>query len=288
MSALLPVKRSAEVSGWEEPYAGIALAFLLYLTFQRFVSSRRDARSAIWLGVCWGAALYISFALFAVFVGLILVDLVSHRSLRVLRDVCLTSLALAVVISPWLLRNRRELGGWTLMRDNLGLELRYSNHDHVRASATLINLDPASANLHPSNSVHEAMVVREMGELNYNRREFGLALGWMMEHPGEFARLSLLRFFYFWFGPLEHPYELIVTSGYTLLGLVGLGRMRKKVGEVQLRLWCTVLLFYPVLYYFVQYSNRYRVPIDWMIWLSAGLLVSGRLERETPAPSRVH
>jgi hypothetical protein len=238
------------------------------------------------LGACWGVALYISFTLFAVFLGLAFVDVARHRSLRVLRDVCITSLALVIVISPWLLRNRLELQGWTLMRDNLGLELRYSNHDHARPSSTLLNADPVSADMHPSNSVREAMLVKDLGEINYNRRELHLALAWMSSHPGQFVRLSLQRFVYFWFGPLEHPFELVATSGYTLLGLVGLVCVRKKVGQVQFQLWCTVLVFYPLLYYFVQYINRYRVPIDWLIWLSAGLLVSSMLERKATTPAR--
>jgi hypothetical protein len=284
LSALLPTKRSAEVfRGWEEPYSALALAFLLYLTLQRTLSSRREVKSAILVGACWGAALYISFTLFAVFVGLALLDLARHRSLRVLRDVCVTSLALVAMISPWLLRNRVELQGWTLMRDNLGLELRYSNHDGAGPSSTLLNADPVSWDMHPSNSMREAQVVKDLGELNYNRRELHLALAWMSGHPGAFVRLSLKRFLYFWLGPPEHPFELVVTSCYTLLGFGGLAFVRKKVGPVQFRLWCAVLVFYPLLYYFVQYINRYRVPIDWMIWLSAGLLVSSVLERRAAA-----
>lgn len=284
-SALLPVKRSAEVfRGWEEPYAAILLAFLLLITLRRAASPEKTPKSAAWMGLCWGLALYVSFSLSTVLIGLLLLDLLTDRSRRALRDVVITSVVVFAVISPWLLRNHNQLHGWTLMRDNLGLELRYSNHDRAGASSTLLNADPVSWSMHPTNNAHEAMRVRELGEIAYNRQELHEALAWISTHPVPFFRLSLQRFIYFWFGPREHPYELIVTSCYTLLGLVGLGFIRKRVGAVQFQLWCTVWLLYPVLYYFVQYINRYRVPIDWMIWLSAGLVLSRWLEPRLDRP----
>ena len=104
----------------------------------------------------------------------------------------------------------------------------------------------------------------------------------MSTHPRDFVRLSVERFLYFWLGPWEHKFELVVTSLYTLLGFAGLRSMRTRVGAIQFRLWCTVLFFYPLLYYCVQYIPRYRVQIDWMIWLSAGLSICMMLEPRLP------
>jgi hypothetical protein len=92
----------------------------------------------------------------------------------------------------------------------------------------------------------------------------------------------LEHFFYFWFGPVEHPFELVATSFYTLLGLAGLRLMRRRVGNTQFYVWCTVFATYPLMYYLIQYVNRYRVPIEWMIWLSAGLAITTVLERLFP------
>jgi len=279
-SALLPTKASAEVfRGWEEPYAALILALALLWTLRRWESPRRNAAGAIWLGIIWGAALYVSFSLCSVLIGLAIVDLWRHRFPRAVRDTGVILVVAFAVTVPWLLRNHQQLHGWTLMRDNLGLELQYSNHDHAAASSTLLNADAASLEMHPNNSAREAMIVRELGEIEYNRREMRLAREWIAAHPGDFSRLSTLRFLYFWLGPVEHPFELAITSAYTLVGLWGLVLLGKKVGRNQFVIWCTALICYPPLYYFVQYISRYRVPIDWLIWLSAGLAVSALVER---------
>ena len=64
-----------------------------------------------------------------------------------------------------------------------------------------------------------------------------------------------------------------------------MGLIRKRVGNTQFWLWCITFATYPLVYYFVQYINRYRVPIDWMIWLSAGLAITAVVEKLFPAPS---
>lgn len=284
-SALAPLKRSAEVfRGWEEPYAAMALAFLLFLTLKRWKSPNRAAKGALFLGLCWGAALYISFSLFAILIGLLVFDLSANRKARIVRDACLTMVGVVAVTAPWILRNHTQLHGWTLMRDNLGLELSYSNHDHAAPSSTPLNA-ATSRGRHPSNSVAVATEVKSAGELEFNRRQLNLAVTWIGTHPASFARLSLERAFYFWFGPIEHPFELLATSFYTVLGLAGLGLIRKRVGNTQFWLWCLVFATYPLVYYFVQYNSRYRVPIDWMVWLSAALAMTAVVEKLSPAPS---
>jgi hypothetical protein len=279
-AALFPVKRSFEVfRAWEEPWAALSLAALLLLTLRRYKAPRRELGSAILLGIGWGLALYVSFSLASILAGLLLVDVLWNRSFRVVADGCIVVLMAAAVMSPWLLRNHTQLHGWTLMRDNLGLELRFSNRDYAHAAAELNAIDPHSDGFHPSFSVPQALLVREMGELSYNKQEMHFALDWISTHPSGFARLTVERFLHFWLGPLEHKFELMVTSFYTILGFLGLRYMKDRVGKTQLRLWLTVWFFYPLLYYCVQYIPRYRVQIDWMVWLSAGLLVCVLLEK---------
>jgi hypothetical protein len=285
-SALLPVRRSFEVfRGWEESYAAIALALILLFTLRRYQSGDRSPQKAILLGLCWGTAMYIGFSMFSILVGLLLVDVLLHRNLSALRDAVLVMLACFVAMGPWLLRNHHVLHGWTLMRSNFGMELRLANHDYAHPSAEQIYFDPAAmaAYGHPGKSVEQATILGQMGEINYSHYCTRLALNWIAAHPGKFLWLTVQRTAFFWLGPLNHRFEAIVTSAYSLLGFAGLGFIGKRVGKIQFQIWCTVLFFYPLMYYFMVHTTRYRVQIDWMIWLSAGLAIQVLLERFSPS-----
>ncbi|HVN21090.1 MAG TPA: hypothetical protein VMU05_20050 [Dongiaceae bacterium] len=289
LSALLPVKRATEVfRGWEEPYAAITLAFLLGFTLRCWQKRDERYRTALLLGASWGLALYVSATLASILIGLLAVDIAYRRSWRGCRNALLVILGAAVVIAPWIIRNRVALGGWTFMRTGLGQNLRCSNHDGVYASIELINAHSDLKQMYALNSAAESRNIRSMGELAYDRHQRELAFEWIRWHPGRFALLSAQRCLYFWGGPQEHSFELLVTSAYTILGLCGLALMRRRVGALVFRMWCTTLATYPVVYYFVQYAPRYRVAIDWMIWLSAGLAVAVVLEqiKWKPAPHR--
>ena len=148
-----------------------------------------------------------------------------------------------------------------------------------------MNRDPISWYRHPGNTFAVASELKSVGELEFNRRQLNMTLKWIAAHPASFTRLSLEHFFYFWFGQIEIPLDFLATSFYTVLGLAGMGLIRKRVGNTQFWLWCITFATYPLVYYFVQYINRYRVPIDWMIWLSAGLAITAVVEKLFPAPS---
>lgn len=286
-SALLPVKRSAEVFlGWEEPYAAMGLAGLLLLTMRHWAAPNRRSTLAVWIGVGWGIALYISFSLAAVLVGVILLDIVMRRSWNVIRDNMLIVLTATVLMSPWIVRNCIELHGWVLMRDSFGLNVWISNNAHAHASSELINADPIGRTTYPYGSVVEATKIREIGELAYNRYKLQVAREWIQQNPRKFAILCLQRVLYFWMGPFEHPYELTVTTLYTLLGIIGVWFMRRHVGVVQVQLWAAALVCFPLTYYLVEYINRYRAPIDWMVWLSAGQAMVIMTEKVADAKSR--
>jgi hypothetical protein len=272
-AALLPVRPSAEIyRGWEEPFAALALVGCLLLAHR--LAKEPSLRRSLIFGLAAGGALYISAALALPIASIAIVDIVSNRNRKTILRWTAAAVIATLSISPWLIRNRAELGEWVFMRDNLGLELRFSNHPGARPSFELMHRDPASNALHPSFSRAEAAKVLRLGEVEYNHREMALFTAYVAGHPGGFAVLSLQHFFYFWFGPLEHWPTLVVTTAYTLLGLFALPLLRRTSGNTVFRIWCAALVAYPLLYYFVQYVNRYRVPVDWMIWLLAGLLLA--------------
>jgi hypothetical protein len=47
----------------------------------------------------------------------------------------------------------------------------------------------------------------------------------------------------------------------------------------QRAVWIIPLATFPVIYYFVAYMARYRVPIDWILYVLAGAMVWRWIER---------
>lgn len=277
-AAVFPVKRSAELyMGWEAPYAALALMAALVLLLN--TSRRPGTRPWLAFGAVVGLSLYVSASLAIVFGAWAVVDLLSRRSRAILVGWVLAGAMAMLLIAPWLLRDHLVFHHWVFLRDNLPLELRYSNHDDAAPSGqTLLHVE-ASNMLHPYHSREEAAKVARLGEYNYNRLQSQLASSWIRSHPGEFATLTAQRVWYFWFASPEHKLERIETILYTLLGLCGLWTVRRRCGKQIFYLFCAALATFPLVYYVVQYIPRYRIPIDWMVWLSAGLFTVEMVER---------
>ena len=179
--------------------------------------------------------------------------------------------AAALVCLPWTLRNQRQLGSLFFVRDNLGLELYASNADCADARGDANGPNGCHALLQANLNTHEAALVRDMGEVNYNRSRLAIAMQWIHDHPARFRELTLRRFKEFWFpSPGEVPWYAYSFWAITALSLAGLYFMARARNKAVLGI-VAVLATYPVVYYFVQSELRFRVPILWMSLLPAGL-----------------
>ena len=202
-----------------------------------------------------------------------------------LRAVCRFSavfcLVCGAVLLPWEIRNYRELGGFIFVRDNMGLELYAANNDC--AGPTLFeNLASGCEKLvHPILNREEAADMRRMGELNYNHDRQRRALAWIALHPERFRRLAARRVLDFWFPP-----DTFWITPVTWLSLAGLGlafRCYRKAAWFAV----AVLALYPLPYYVVQFSTRFRYPVMWISLLLAGYALdrvwqaaAARMERQ--------
>ena len=179
----------------------------------------------------------------------------------------------AFAVLPWILRNERQVGGF-VVRTSMGLTLYISNTD---CSSTSLYEDLHSGcalKYEPNFNVNEAQAMRNLGELNYDRQRLGAAKAWVQAHPAQFRRLTLARMVAFWFPQREeHPFKASVIWIATILSLPGLGLMaydRKRVIVFVL----FVLAVYPPIYYVVVSDVRYRYPVLWLTFLSAGYLLT--------------
>jgi hypothetical protein len=179
-------------------------------------------------------------------------------------------LATMLVCFPWNLRNYRVFHRWFWIRDNFGQELYHSNNDLASSSDDVNNL----RGLHHAMQLHsnppEAARMRRMNEVEYYRQRMAIAVDWIRRHPSRFAVLTAQRALEFWF---PNP-TLTAASAYsiwaiTLLSLPGLVLMVARKFPVT---WFIglVFAFYPLIYYLVQSSARFRYPILWLSLLPAG------------------
>lgn len=238
---------------------------------------------ALAFGIACGVALLILPSALPVLVAIFFL------ALPAVRKHCLAAiLAAAAVISPWMVRNYRVLGGWVPFRSNFGLELAVSNNDCAMFSFQL-NFDTGCHNSgHPYLNATEAARVREMGEIAYNRQRLGEALDWIRANPRKFLSLTAQRFVAFWFPHDTGDFlDILRTPGFRLhflmtvlltpLGFAGLAMLYRS-DRASASLLAAWLALYPLVYYVVQSWDRYRLPILWVTYLLGALPVRRLLE----------
>jgi 4-amino-4-deoxy-L-arabinose transferase-like glycosyltransferase len=182
-------------------------------------------------------------------------------------------LVLSVVFAPWPIRNARVLHAFIPLRSTVGFELWVGN----RAGASGF-LDESQFPLF-NRWEYDQYVAK--GEVAYMRDKSTLAKAYMRAHPGEFLRLSAVRFARFWTGTGSKDgsvfyaiHALLTTS----LGLMGIWRL---VSERRLRvavLFLLPLLIFPLPYYITHAEFRYRLVVDPLLTILAGYAVSGAHE----------
>jgi hypothetical protein len=126
---------------------------------------------------------------------------------------------------------------------------------------------------HPRSHAAEARRINEIGEVEYMRAAGGQALAWIVTNPGEFSRLTMRRFVNVWAGPLYTPASAAGVLLITILAFSGLWRIYPRLIPPQRAVFIIPLVTYPLVYYFVAYMPRYRIPIDWLLFILAGAAV---------------
>lgn len=208
---------------------------------------------------------------------------------RRLGRAALFALATLAVCLPWIARNQRVLGTLQL-RPNFGVEMMIGNHD-------LASGHPEPFKYHPSHIAQEQARYRQLGEVAYSQDCMQRALEWIRSEPRAFAALTAKRCVLFWVGrpPTHDPRQtagvgaagdpkswlkwvsflLAAVAGWAGLVWGGL-RARERVFAALL------LLSFGLPYYISHVSERYRFPIDPLLILGLGLLVTRRREARNP------
>jgi hypothetical protein len=270
--ALIPLHLWPECAGeFEQDFTGLILEWstIWFCRFLRVPSL--DPRRAARAGLFCGAAMWMSPNVLPVLVGFGAIAMWRLRpapaaAARALATFCAAAL---LVLSPWIIRNYRELGGFVLVRDNFGLELDVSNNDIASPDLTENTGGRYFAAYHPHQSRAAAEEILRIGELAFERRELRRALDWIGTHPARFLQLSAQRVWIFWF-PRVPRFRWIyaLCSTVSFAGLILLYRQSRLAAG----LLATVALGYAAVYAIIENVLRYQHPIWWVEVLLMGWL----------------
>jgi len=197
---------------------------------------------------------------------------------RALSQSAAMSLLAFLCLTPWLVRNYRTWHA-ILLRTSFGITLYSSNNDCASSSLIKESLSGCFQATHPVESVPEARILRQMGEVPYDRLKKAEAIAWIRSHPARFLQLTAARVVEFWFpDPNRYWFRCYVIWTVTLLSLPGIILMlrhRQRISYFILGVW----LLYPPVYYVMVSSDRYRYPILWTSLLPAGYFLAWVSER---------
>jgi hypothetical protein len=273
--AIVPFKPGVDLSGdWEAPLASTLLVLcsvgLADVWRRRTISTSNALRQ----GIVWGLGLltvpvFLPLFLTAIATGFLLM---SGARASYLRFAALQVVTAGVLLAPWVIRNYAQLGHPVVTRTNPGLELRISNNDLADANEKINLRHGLYERYHPLQNKAEAEKVRELGEVEYNRRAFAEAKDWIRSRPGRFLELTMGRIKLFWFPEVDTP-RSVLLGGLSVGALGGaflLLRQNLASGLVLL----LPLMVYPLPHYLVHSMIRHRSPIDWIGVFGSVLLLA--------------
>jgi hypothetical protein len=269
-ASLLWLMAAQLMPAWDAGYTAAAILLFCLLTATT-VRSERFILFALIAGLLAGALMLLNPVSLFVF-GPWIAHLVVFRNAPLKQTVAYCSIVLvtaALLVFPWMLRNDRQIGGF-LIRTSLGITLYSSNNDCAKVSLIDDIQSDCFGSNQPNNNVKEAMLVRDMGELKYDRMRLADTKAWVRAHPAPFLRLTAARLRDFWFPRIqEHPFKIAIVWIATILSIPGLVLMMHR--RVRVTLFVVgVLLVFPLTYYVVFSDVRFRYPILWLTLLPAG------------------
>ncbi len=270
---------------WETSLVPLLLAYLVLMTLE-LEDAANTYRWSRWLmfGLLWGVALLTNpgmLTFLPVSFGWLLFRRWAEKE-RLLRPAAMVLVMCALVVMPWLARNRIVFGQFVFIRSNFGFEFHLGNYHFSNGLGW--------AGKHPCENKSERDQYSRMGEIAYVAAKRDEAVEFVRQYPREFFQLTAKRVYFFWsdelllYGrnpPLAWMYGLL--SLMAPLGL--LFAVRDKIKGAGLMLG--VILVYPLPYYvaFPQLRNRHAIEPE-LLALSVYFLVSVlrqlRIVRETP------
>ncbi|TCM18651.1 dolichyl-phosphate-mannose-protein mannosyltransferase [Novosphingobium sp. PhB165] len=211
-------------------------------------------------------------------------------------DAMVVLAAAALVVAPWAVRNRVQMGHWIAISTNDGYTLLTGNHDG------------ANGDYSPNAPVVKALMARtDLDETARDAEARRLAFGWIADHPHEFLALAPQKLARLWLpdGEAEWAYQAgapsyarlpavyralrWVNQGYYLLLMLGFAlafvvmTVRRLYDRTRWAGWWLLpyaLALYPTAICLVfSGQSRFHYPVMPFVCMAAGWLVVASLER---------
>jgi hypothetical protein len=269
---------------WETSITTALFSAVFLLTLRMRDSRTQRNLSAWWslFAALWAtiALLNPSLLLFLPVSGLWIIAGSPNRG-RSLAGSVLAALIFLALLSPWTIRNWQTFHQFIPLRDNFGVEL---------ALATNPSPDFATdGNGHPWVDPDSMRAYMRLGEPAYAKARGDAAKKYIRDHPLEFVKLSVTRFYFFWVSrPMPAARSAWAEYGRTfthcfgsIIGILGLLlALRHRVPAASLFAWAFVLL--PLPYYFTSAQPRFRHPLEpLMVLLAVYLFQNAKADRTT-------
>jgi hypothetical protein len=274
-----------------------ALLWRLIVLLQEVETTRASRRPSLpflrW-GLFVGASLLLNPAHLLV-VGAVLLLVVGLRRLTV-REGAIIVASIALVVSPWIVRNSVALGHAMGIRSNVGYEV-------YRGLATSPWDPESSSPLNPGRNADEHRRYVALGEARYMAAESQRARAFALAEPWLVVRRVVNRVEAFWWGTPEVErtawgisararhllFLLPAVAGLFALGVLWRRRRQLELDAAVLGVITLLVAIMPLPYYVTLTQPRYRAPIEpWFVLLIAcASSVSWRALRPRPlrAPS---
>jgi hypothetical protein len=177
---------------------------------------------------------------------------------------------------PWVIRNYM-IWHEPVLRTNFGMTIYCSNNDCAQSSLFRNMANGCYQSTHPVLSEKESTLLKDLGELKYDRKRTADTFAWIRSHPNRFRQLTVSRIVEFWFpdGLNQTLYAFWLSTILFVPGLFVMARRREPVTAFVL----FVSLVYPLMYYIVVSCDRYRYPILWASQLPAGYFAAVLIEQ---------
>jgi hypothetical protein len=283
---LIPFFAWIELSGEHEtPFDVAALLAIVTLVARITDRERPTIVTGAKLGLAAGVAAHVTplvlpVTAFATIVG---ARLVRWRMRSLLAVAAGATLAFAVAILPYTLRNHHVFGAWFFMRDNFGQELAMSNGLNARATAEE-NFQAGGTLTHlPFISPAAAEEVRDLGEIEYNRRMETAAVTWIRANPVAFLKLTGERLGYMVLPQDWHRYRRIVAPAISLMAIAGCVFLWSSRYRFGIRCLSAAIVGYLLVYLLIEHSMRYMYPALFLESLIAASFLVALTEWSDPA-----